>query len=97
MVRGHVNSIFEDQRESTLQSGLERLQASESERMCLLGAQELGCSKERLSELMSKALPRKDPLAFKVLRNLSQHGPAVLHALFVPYMKDIISILLVRT
>jgi len=65
--------------------------------MCLVDTQELGCSKERVSELMSKALPGKDPLAFKVLRNLSQHGSPVLHALFGPYLKDIISILLVRT
>ncbi len=57
--------------------------------------QELGCSSERMSKLMAKALQRRDALAFKVVRNLSQHGGPVVQAFFVLHIEDIIKLLLV--
>ena len=57
--------------------------------------QELGCSSDRMSKLIARALPRKDALAFKVVRNLSQHGGAQVQDLFAPYIADIIAFVLV--
>ena len=56
--------------------------------------QELGRSKDRVERLVAKA--RGDPLAIKVLRNLSQHGGPAVHALFSPYIPDLITSVMVR-
>ena len=53
----------------------------------------MGGSEDRLAALMDKALPLRDALALKILRNLAAHGGCTVAPSFMPYMDELASIL----
>lgn len=55
----------------------------------------MGRSEERMSQLVGKSVTSREALALKVLRNVCQHGRAVVHQLMIPYLDALTSLITV--